>query len=235
LLPGLLKNIIGNVRNFREFRIFELGSEIHAQAGPALPLEIPHAGAVLYDQHGTEEDFFELKRVVECLFGRARLHPTEARPYEHPVRTAEIDWHGTVIGRIFELHPLLLQQAGVQGRAMVFDVDLTRAQSVAAAQPVRYQPVRRYPTSGFDLSIVAALPLPVAIIEDQLQALGGTQIALIEFVRQYSGSPLPEGTKSVSYHIEVGAADHTLTADEAGDVRNTLIEGMRAKGYELRV
>jgi phenylalanyl-tRNA synthetase beta chain len=235
LLAGLLRNIAGNVRHFRDFRIFEIGNEIHPQAGNALPIEVPHVAAVIFNQHGTEDDFFEAKRVLECLFPRTRVAATDARPYEHPVRAATVEWHGSIIGRIFELHPSVLQQVGVQGRADIFDFDLDLAQAIAGVQTIRYRPLRRYPTSGFDLSIIAPLQNPVAAIEDELQALGGSQIALIDFVRQYSGPPLAEGTKSVSYHIEVGAPDRTLTADEAGEIRNALIEGMRARGYELRI
>jgi hypothetical protein len=33
----------------------------------------------------------------------------------------------------------------------------------------------------------------------------------------------------------VGALDHTLTSDEVSATRNRIIEGMRARGYDLRV
>jgi phenylalanyl-tRNA synthetase beta subunit len=54
-------------------------------------------------------------------------------------------------------------------------------------------------------------------------------------VRQYSGAPLAEGTKSVSFRLTVGSAERTLSSDEISGVRNAIIEGMRASGYELRV
>jgi phenylalanyl-tRNA synthetase beta chain len=238
LLPGLFKNILTNVRHFHEFRFFELGNEIHPASSSergALPEEIPHLAAALYSQHGSEDDFFELKRVTECLWPGVRLEAGSPRPYEHPVRNAEAHWRGVLIGRLFELHPSLLQKEGIAGRAVILDVDLSTAHKVAAQQLVAYRSLRKYPTSGFDLSIIAALRQPVAHIEDQLRALGGEKVARIEFVGQYAGPQLPEGQKSVSYHIEAGALDHTLTAEEASEVRTALIAGMRAHGYELRV
>ena len=39
--PGIWKNIIENSKNFDEFRIFEIGFEIHKKEG-ALPDEVPH-------------------------------------------------------------------------------------------------------------------------------------------------------------------------------------------------
>ncbi len=235
LLPGLFKNIVANVRHFSEFRLFEIGNEIHPMPGSALPEETPHAAAVLFNIHGNEEDFFEMKRVLESLLAGAHVAATEAKTYEHPTRTAEVEWRGTNVGRVFELHPALLLEAGVDGRAIMLDIDLSVTQRLASSGVVRYRPLRRYPTSGFDLSVVAGQFVPVLRIENELRRLGGSAVALIEFVRQYSGPPLSDGQKSVSYHIEVGALDRTLTADEAGDIRNTMIAGMRELGYELRV
>ena len=232
LLPGVFQNIVSNVRHYSEFRIFEIGNEIHPAAA-GLPRELLKAVAALYSAHADERDFFELKRVLECLFPAARLFETEALPYEHPTRTARIEWLGTDLGRIFELHPSLLQEQGMPGRAMLFDVNLQLAQELSAARVFRCTPLRRYPTSGFDLSVVADLAIPVQDLEDRITSLAGSALAGIEFIRQYDGPPL-QGRKSVSYHLEVGAADHTLTADEVSVIRNRIINGMRDAGFEIR-
>jgi phenylalanyl-tRNA synthetase beta chain len=235
LLPGVFKNIVYNVRHFREFRLFEIGKEIHPNPDLLLPDEVTHAVAALYNAQGDEQDFFELKRVAECVFPGCLLHAVEVRPYEHPTRTAEIHWQDSVIGRIFELHPSLLKEEGIEGRAMLFDVDLDSAQKIAANRVFKYAPLRKYPTSGFDLSVVADLRMPVLQIQDALSKLAGQDLAAIDFVRQYAGPPLPEGQKSVSYHLEVGALDHTMTAEEVTQIRNRIIQGMRELGFDLRV
>lgn len=235
LLPGVFKNVVNNVRHFREFRLFEIGHEIHSRPAPELPDEITHAAAVLYNAHGDEQDFFELKRVVECLFPGARLFAADARPYEHPVRTASIEWRGATLGRLFELHPSLLQQEGIEGRAFLFDVNLELAQRLDASHVFTYAPPRRYPTSGFDLSIVTALKTPVDDVRDALLKLAGSELATVEFIRQYQGAPLAPGQKSVSYHLEVGALDHTLDSGEVAEIRNRIISGMRERGFELRI
>ncbi len=235
LLPGIFKNIVTNVRHYSEFRIFEIGSEIHPKPGGELPDEITHAVAAIYNLHADEQDFFELKRVVECLLPSARLVPVEARKYEHPVRAAEIHWRDTMIGRIFELHPSLLQQAGIEGRAVLFDVDLQVSQNLSAKLVRKYSPPRKYPTSGFDLSVVTSLKTPVDQIHGNLATFASLDLASIDFIRQYDGPPLAPGQKSVSYHLEVGALDHTLSAEEVTDIRNRVIEGMRDLGFELRV
>ncbi len=234
LLPGLFQNITSNVRHFPEFRLFEIGNEIHLNPGSPLPDEIVHLAAALYDVHGDRQDFFEMKRVVECLFPHCRLSAAEARAYEHPARAAEIEWRGSVIGRLFELYPALLQDEGIEGRAMLFEVDLQTALRLAASIEKKYVPLRKYPTSGFDLSVVAALQVPVAYIHRQLTAFAGPNLVAIDFIRQYDGPPLAPGQKSVSYHLEVGALDHTMSAEEVTGIRTRIIAGLQQAGLELR-
>jgi phenylalanyl-tRNA synthetase beta chain len=234
LLPSLFKNIQSNVRNFSQFRLFEIGSEIHPN-GSELPKEIPHLAAVLYDANAEEQNFFELKRVLECVFPQAQLTAAlKTRPFEHPSRTAVISWKGAEIGRTFELHPLLLASEGIEGRSVLFDVDLRRCLDLASRTQIQYRPLRKYPTSGFDLSVVSGARIPVGELEEQLRRLAGDPLVAIEFVRQYSGPPLPEGQKSVSYRLEVGAADRTLTGDEAGAIRENIVRGMQGLGFEIR-
>ena len=57
----------------------------------------------------------------------------------------------------------------------------------------------------------------------------------IEFVREYSGPPLEAGRKSVSFRVTAGSTERTLSSEEASEIRARMIEGMRSKGYELRV
>ena len=234
LIPGIFKNIVSNVRHYPEFRIFEIGNEIHPKNGD-LPDEIARVVAAIYSVHGDEQDFFELKRVVECLLSGVRFIAVDARGYEHPTRTAEIEWQGQAVGRIFEVHPSLLQDDGIEGRAVLFDLDLQLTQKLAAKLVKRYVPLRKYPTSGFDLSVVADGKLPVDAIQDALTKLAGPDLAMIEFIRQYDGPPLAQGQKSVSYHLEVGALDHTMSNDEVTEIRNRIIQGMRELGFDLRM
>jgi phenylalanyl-tRNA synthetase beta chain len=234
LLPAIFRNIVSNVRHYPEFRIFEIGNEIHPRGGANLPNEVTHAVAAAYNSHGDEQDFFELKRVLECVFRDARLAAVRARGYEHPVRAAEIQWRGSVIGRLFELHPSLLADEGIEGRAVLFDIDLQVAQRLSATREVKFTPPRKYPTSGFDLSVMTSVERPVAQIQDELESFALPELAAIDFIRQYDGPPLEAGQKSVSYHLEVGALDHTMTTEEVAEIRSRIIEGMRSIGYEFR-
>jgi phenylalanyl-tRNA synthetase beta chain len=141
-----------------------------------------------------------------------------------------VSWRGDDVGRLFEMHPSL----GVEGRAAVLDLDLTVIERLDSREK-RYQALRRFPTSAFDLSVVAGLRDPAGEIEHRLAEAAGTDLVEIEFVRQYTGSPLPEDRKSVSYRLTVGASDRTLSSEEVSAIRNRVIEAVRRAGYELRL
>jgi phenylalanyl-tRNA synthetase beta chain len=230
LLPGIHKNILENNRRINSFRLFEIGREIHPAHG-LLPEEIPHFAAAIYTREGDgSAGLFELKRLAECLMPQCEVRLSAARPFEHPERAAEVFWRGETIGRLFELHPSL----GVEGRAAIMDLDLALLQRLDRRE-VRYQPLRRFPTSAFDLSVVAALRDPAGNIERLLIGAAGSDLVEIEFVRQYIGAPLPEDRKSVSYRLTVGAPDRTLSSDEVTAIRTRVIEACRQSGYDLRL
>jgi phenylalanyl-tRNA synthetase beta chain len=229
LLPELRANVLENSKRFDAFRIFEIGREIHKQP-EGLPREIPHLAAAIYSKDGDgAAGLFELKRAAQCLMLGAEARPCAARSYEHPARAAEIHWNGAVAGRLFELHPSLSD-----GRTAMLDLDLTLVQA-AAPKEKRYTAIRRYPSSAFDLSVVAGERELVGDLRTKLVALAGPLLESIEYQRQYAGPPLAEGTRSVSFRLTVGSAERTLSSEEVTEVRARLIDGMRAQGYDLRL
>jgi len=228
LLPEIYGNITENRKHFDAFRLFEIGREIHKQTS-RLPREIPHLVAAIYSKDEGTAHLFELKRAAECLMPRAEARPAVARAFEHPARTAEITWRGERVGRLFELHPNLLE-----GRAGVLDLDLEVVQKLRLRDKA-YTPLRRYPSSEFDLSVIAGERELVRDLLVKIREFAGELLESIEYVRQYSGPPLPENTKSVSFRLTLGSPERTLSSEEAGAIRARIIEGMRGLGYELRV
>jgi len=230
LLPGIRKNITDNARHRDSFRLFEIGLEIHKRA-KGLPDEVPHLVAALYDRYGDgTAGLFEAKRAAEGLMPGACTKPVETRPFEHPARAAGIRWKGETVGRLFELHPSMIES----GRAAVLDLDLQLIRLLSAGD-VKYAPIRRYPSSAFDLSVIAGLRETAGALESRVVSFAGTLLESIQFLRQYSGPPLAEGAKSVSFRLTLGSPERTLSSEEVSEIRSRIIEGMRELGYELRV
>ncbi|HEX3744833.1 MAG TPA: phenylalanine--tRNA ligase subunit beta [Bryobacteraceae bacterium] len=230
LLPGIWRNVLDNAKHRESFRLFEIGLEIHKKS-EGLPDEIPHLAAAIYDRYGDgRAGLFEVKRAAECLLLGAKAVPAEARSFEHPARSADLHWRGEIVGRFFELHPRLVES----GRAAILDLDLRAVESLSGTE-VKFTPIRRYPSSAFDLSVVAPLRAHAGTLRSEAAQFAGPLLESIQYVREYAGPPLPDGSKSVSFRVTVGSPERTLSSDEVGQIRAAMIEGMRGLGYELRV
>ena len=221
LLPGIWKNINDNARHFDQFRLFEIGRAIHPDR------EVPRFAAALFSKE--ESGLFELKRLAECLLPGVSVRPAEAtQSYEHPRRSGDVLHGETNVGRLFEFHPRMIEG----GRAAVLDLDLTRLMQLQPA-PARYQPLRRFPESAFDLSVLVGPRVLIADVQSALQKLAGDTLLSIAFLREFRD--WRTDARSLSYRLTVGASDRTLSAEEVGVVRSRIIDGMRSAGYELRL
>ncbi|HYO84403.1 MAG TPA: phenylalanine--tRNA ligase subunit beta, partial [Bryobacteraceae bacterium] len=231
LLPGIWRNVTDNLRYLDEFRLFEIGVEIHRMRDHELPHEVHHLAAAVYGKLADAEPLFELKRLALCIAPGIVLDPeTPPERWEHPARTANLLLGNVPVGRLTEFHPDFIER----GRAAVLDLDLDRVMKLAREES-HYTALRRFPTSAFDLSVVVPERAYAGVLERELRTFGGTDVEALEFVRQYSGPPLEPGTKSVSYRLTAGAPDRTLSSDELTAIRQRIIDGMRSRGYELRV
>jgi phenylalanyl-tRNA synthetase beta chain len=226
LLPGVWSNIVENAKHRDAFRLFEIGLEIVGQTS-GLPGERPHLVSAVYAREGDgSAGLFETKRIAECVLPGVETHPAEARAFEHPARAANLLWKGETIGRFFELHPSLLKT----GRAAILDLDLERIEPLFARE-IKYTPIRRFPSSAFDLSVIAVTRETVSKLRE---LIAHPLLESVEFVRQYSGPPLPEDRKSVTFRITIAAPDRTLTADEITAARSAITAHIRAQGHEFR-
>ena len=101
-----------NSKHCDTFRLFEIGREIHKRR-EGLPDEIPHLAAAVYERQrrrrGRPVRDQAPGRVPACPARKSR--PAAARSYEHPARAAELVWRGETVGRLFELHPSLVEGA----------------------------------------------------------------------------------------------------------------------------
>jgi phenylalanyl-tRNA synthetase beta chain len=226
LIPGIWRNVAENSKYFDAFRLFEIGHQVHKQAS-GHPTEVPHLAAVLYAKDDGVRGLFEVKRLAECLLpGISVEGAVNPRPFEHPNRTYDVRAGNETVGRIFEFHPNMVEN----GRAAVLDLNLEMARSLAS-QDRRYKAIRRFPSSSFDLSIVAAPKTTVGEISGQIRSWAAESVERMECVAIF---PLPDGRKSVSFRFTLASEDRTLTSEEIGKARESLIERLHEHNYEIR-
>jgi phenylalanyl-tRNA synthetase beta chain len=226
LLHGILRNLADNSRFFTDFRLFEIG-RVYSKNTDGAPAERTHLMAAIYGRETNGANLLEMKRVMQYVSPNAKVVPAKSHnEIMHPERAAHVEVGGRRVGYLYELHPGLLDR----GRAAILDLDLDALQSLPA-QRQAYRPLRRFPTSSFDLSIVAPARALVADLENRLRQLAGDSLVSLQFLLIF---PLPPDKKSVSFRLTLGADDRTLTAEEVTRTRERVVEGIKAAGFELR-
>lgn len=226
LLPGIRRNLADNSRFFTDFRLFEIG-RAYSKGSNGDPVERTYLSAAIFGRETNGANLLEMKRVAQYLAAGCQVVP--GKFYDkivHPERAAEVKVGGQRVGQLYELHPSLLER----GRAAILYLDLDTLQALPS-QRQAYRPLRRFPTSSFDLSIVAGAHELVDHLESKLRELAGDALAALQFLLIF---PLPQDKKSVSFRVTVGAADRTLTAEEVTRIRDRVVAGIKGAGFELR-
>jgi len=226
LLPGLRRNLVDNSRFFSDFRLFEIG-RAYGRGAEAVPVERNQLAATIFSRESDGASLLEMKRVAQYLVPDCKVTPTKGQnKIAHPLRSAQVTGDGQQLGALFELHPSMLDR----GRGVILYLDLDKLLALPAHRH-KYQQLRRFPTSNFDLSIVAGTYELVATLEEKLRQLAGEALVSLQFLLIF---PLPPDKKSVSFRLTLGADDRTLTADEVTRTRERVVEGIKAAGYDLR-
>jgi phenylalanyl-tRNA synthetase beta chain len=237
VLPGLLKSIAFNESHRRPAaRLFEIGHVYPAvgQDGVAgeLPAEYEVLGVVLAGDVATSA--VSVWREVSAALGfGARLDQSLVPNGMHPTRSASLTLGRTIVGRVGEVHPDVLDGFGVAERVAYFELDLTVALSSTPAIP-QAKPVSRFPSSDIDLAFTLTDDIPAEKLERALRQGAGKLAADITLFDIYRGSGVAAGSRSLAYRLRLQALDRTLSDTELTEIRAKAIAAAGKLGAILR-
>jgi phenylalanyl-tRNA synthetase beta chain len=230
LLPGVLQVAKLNLEHADSVAMYELGF-VYIPTKERLPDEPRRLAVVLCgrrtdaawdDPQGVapaQYDFYDIKGVVESLACDLHLPgvsfaATQAVPWLHPMRAAELRVNGNAVGVFGELHPKVSAGFGFGDRAaMAAELDL---EAVLAAVPDRYgyKPFSTFPPAKRDIAIVIPEATTAEKVLSEIRAAGGDLLTDAALFDVYRGAGLPEGTKSLAFALTYQAPDRTLGEKE---------------------
>src|SRR5947209_2502283 len=224
LLPGMLRAIATNTRHQNaDVRLFELGRVFAPPpAGDSLPSERELLAVALAGADATGA-----VRVWNVLSGALALERVTVEACErsglHPTRAARLMSADEEIGEVGEVDPAVLAAYEIDGRVGWFAVDLQRLLG-APKEPAVFHPVSRFPASDIDLAFVVDDSTPAGHVEQRLREAGGDLLVDVRLFDVFRGPQLGEGRRSLAYRLRFDALDHTLTAEEVGEIRQPCID-----------
>ena len=242
LLPGLCLALQRNLaRGTHDVRIFEVGAVFLPKAGSELPDERWYAAGLLHGhadgwlKPGAALDFFDVKGVVEELCGAlghdARCEPGTS-PGLHPKIAAQIFVGATRVGVAGELHPDAARALGVEGRPLVFELDL---QALPPARPVAVGELPRFPSVTRDISFLIDETVTAAEMRRAIEAERDELRVEVRVLEEYRDAKLPVGKKSMLWSITYRAPDRTLTDDDVQPSHQAVVARlMKSLGAQVR-
>lgn len=261
LIPGLLERVLENSKFYPSLQIFEVGrgyfkSPIEKYKDYKTLDRFKNLAAyekrfislgLLIDPTQVQAaspkvnggiEFYTLVDVVRKLCSVVCDSPLVVKPAEdaalswmHPYRAAKLQLDGRVIGVIAECSPNLTKEA--RGRVVLCELELDTLLEHSRSR--KFTPVSKYPTSLFEISIVAPLKEHFCSILKVIRL--GTRASFvksIDLLDVYSGQPLPPDKKSVSVRIAFGSDEKTLSGEEISELQEKLMENVERNNYGIR-
>ena len=189
----------------------------------------------LLDEGGM--DFFDGKGIITATLSRLGIAPTfEAAedPSFHPGRCATILSGGSPVGIIGELHPVVLSRFDLNAEPVViFELYLDNLLALPSRSERNFQPLARFPAATRDLALVVGADVPAGQVQDIISH--HRMVQRVDLFDIYIGENVPEGTKSLAFHVYFQSHERTLTAKEVGSSVDSLLRNLeRQVGATLR-
>ena len=238
LLINLLKNVRENSKNFSKIRIFELGKVFREEDNKPFEREMISFMA-------TKSSFYEIKGIVDTLLNRLGISDIfyddfQAQPDNSATSfwdanyAAEIKVNGKKIGFLGKLAKSVLDKLEISGDVFACDIEFNKLIEEASEEN-EYQPISKFPAAVRDLAILVPIKTKVVDILNIINEIGESLVRDIDMFDEYVGDRLPEGKKSLAFHIIYQAQDHTLSSDEISQVHQKIINALeRNPEWEVR-
>lgn len=248
LLNSVLESLEKNARLSNRLAMFEVGPVFIPVEDAALPQEPQILAMVMtglrrnpaWDQkENSELDFYDLKGIVEGLLTGLHIQNVSYGPAEHPAfhpgKSARVMAGDVTLGVLGELHPLVKQQYDFLAPAVLaaeFDLASLISQ-VASSYDTAAVPV--FPPTLEDLALVVDESVPAAEMEALIRQTGGKLLADVRLFDIFRGEQIGAAKKSLAYALTYQAADHTLSPNEAAQIRQKIIKRVEhVLGAKLR-
>lgn len=161
-------------------------------------------------------DAFEAAREIGVAAGVNVTLVADAYAPWHPGRCAAVVVDGRVVGHAGELHPAVLERAGLPPRVCAVEIDVD-ALPLDSRLPAPHISV--FPAVLQDVAVVVSDDVPAADVEALLREGAGELLDSIELFDVFTGDQVGTGHKSLTFALTFRADDRTLTEDEATEAK----------------
>jgi phenylalanyl-tRNA synthetase beta chain len=238
LTPGLIRVAVQSAKFYSQFKIFEIGKVFFVNqnktqeewhlAGLVAGTDLPHLAR-------RAPEFFEVKGVIERLLAELGIDEPQ---FQETVKkgifgakneSLEILVNGELVGQLGNLSSQNLEGLELPNSgAAAFELNLEKLIEVLEDER-EFEPVPKHPAVLRDLSVLVDLDVKASHILNIISQIGKDLIEDVELFDLYEGENLPEGKKSLAFHLIYRHPDKTLTDKEADQVHKKIEQALEAE------
>lgn len=171
------------------------------------------------------------RRIGQICAAPVELVAAERAPW-HPGRCAAVTVDGRVVGYAGQLHPRVVERFDLPAGALALELDVDALPAPLPPVPPAVSP---YPPVLQDVALVVDGTVTAAAVTRALHDGGGELLERVRLFDVYTGDQIGAGQKSLAFALTVRAPDRTLTAEQAGQVRDAAVAEAGARtGAVLR-
>jgi len=242
LVPNMLKNVAHNLKNFAQFKIYEIG-HTYQDLQEYFPIEEKKiCGMIVKPKKDGSKVFYEAKGAAETIINALRIAGYEMRKgeslcsYAHPNKYAGyfLKKNGDEIAKVFEIHPLVLKNFDLEKVSIgCFEINFTRLMQCDRSD-TKYKPLPKFPGIEIDISVLVDAKAEVGALQKAIVSADKQLVRGVELFDIYQGSNIPEGKKSLAFKVIIRADDRTLTDAEMKPIQEKIFTALKGLGGEIR-
>lgn len=242
LLPNILRTCAGNLRFADAFSLYQLGRTFQNRTDgkKGLPSESAAFTAVFVSKKDSDQMFFQAKGAAEQVLALFNIADAEIKPADGknapeicPGRIAEIRLKKQVLGRLFQIHPMLLESYDIEAEIAALELDPDALAGRSSTQG-RFQGVDKYPPVLFDLAVVVDEKVMCSDVHDLIRSGDRKFIRDVTLFDVFQGKGIPEGKKSLAFSVKAVDPEGTISQKHAEKIRDRCIRRIEKAGYSLR-
>lgn len=229
LLPNLCEAAAKNERYFGSFSIFEeaqifADKDYHTPYSPEekLPYMAHHIAGAFAESNMTIENMFrKVKGILEYMPRMTHMEGFEFRKDDKPCWADNTVWlniysGNTKVGDVGLLSKKTSLRCGIKKLSvMLFDIN-TELLVPFKSRTNQFEHLAAYPTVEFDISLLFDTSVQWDSIRSAIEnsKKHDSLVKSVSFVDEYKGKQVPDGQKSVTARLIIGADDRTLKSEE---------------------
>ena len=240
-IPSMMQILATNAnKKNQNVKLFDISRNYRNLNNEVENGEVPEQENILtLGMYGDDVDFYTLKGLIENVLEAVSVNrydivkETENGSY-HPGRCANITVGKDVIATIGEVHPAVLENYGIEKRAYLAEVNVTKIVKYSR-QNKKYVELTKFPAVERDIAVIVDEKVEVGQIEKIVTKKSKKLLESATLFDIYRDEKIGTNKKSVAYSLIFRDKKKTLSDEEINTAMENIISELeKVLGAELR-